>query len=128
MNGLNSARVKALQEFTTNLTGCNRGYLINNLDFQFMSMPLEYSLENNFWLVQALQRLINRSVKEVKFQQYCLVHSNILLSRRALSLNKKIAAQLILAAFDIGPQSVQGSERSENEDDIYFKDKSDFSK
>jgi len=30
-----------------------------------------------------------------------------------LSLNKKIAAQLILAAFSVGPQSVQGSDKSE---------------
>ena len=93
-----------------------------------MSMPLEYSIENNMWMVQAMYTLINRQVKDIKFQQYVCVHSPILLSKRALSLNKKIAAQLILAAFDIGPQSVQGSERSENEDEVFLKDRSDFSK
>ena len=68
LNVLNKSRVKALQEFVSCLTGMNRGYLVNNLDAQFMSMPLEYSIENNMWLVQGMQTMINRQVKEIKFQ------------------------------------------------------------
>lgn len=68
LDALHDARISALTDFTQYLTGANRGYLLNNLDYQFMSMPLEYSLENNFWLVQALQRLLNHSIKDVSFQ------------------------------------------------------------
>ena len=94
-----------------------------------MSLPLEYSLENNFWLVQALNMQLNYYERETKFTQMDCMHSPILLSKRSLSLKKKIAAQLILAAFDVGPQSVQGSEDSDHADvEIWAKDKNDFDK
>lgn len=51
MCALEDTRCEELSYFVEVLTGTNRGHLINNLDCQFMSMPLEYSLENNFWLV-----------------------------------------------------------------------------
>lgn len=66
--------------------------MINNLDGQYMSLPLEYSLENNFWLVQALNMQLNFYQREIKFSQMDQVHSPILLSKRSLSLKKKIAA------------------------------------
>ena len=34
-----------------------------------MSLPLEYSLENNFWLVQALNMQLNYNEREMKFTQ-----------------------------------------------------------
>ena len=101
-----NSRVDALNNFVMCLKGANQGHLINNLDSQFMSLPLEYSLENNFWLVQAIKMQLNYYERNIKFTQLDQVHSPILLSKRSLSLNKKIAAQLILAAFDVGPQSV----------------------
>lgn len=123
------SRTTELNIFVTCLTGANRGHLLNNLDCQFMSMPLEYSLENNFWLVQALSMQLNHQIKEIKFQHFDQVHSPILLSKRSLSLNKKIAAQLILAAFSVGPQSVQGSDKSEQgEEELSIKDLIDFEK
>lgn len=55
-------------------------------------MPLEYSLENNYWLVLALNMQLNYNIKQIKFMHFDQVHSPILLSKRSLSLNKKIAA------------------------------------
>ena len=95
---------------------------------QYMSLPLEYSLENNFWLVQALNMQLNYHEREMKFTQMDQMHSPILLSKRSLSLKKKIAAQLILAAFDVGPQSVHCSESEHDEMEVYMKDKLDFDK
>ena len=94
-----------------------------------MSLPLEYSLENNYWLAQALHMQLNYCQKEAKFAQMDLLHSPILLSNRSLSIKKSVAAQLILAAFDIGPQSVQASDNSEREEEeVWTKDKADFDK
>ena len=56
------------------------------------------------------------------------MHSPILLSKRSLSLKKKIAAQLILAAFDVGPQSVHCSESEHDDMEVWSKDKIDFDK
>ena len=94
-----------------------------------MSLPLEYSLENNFWLVQALNMQLNYYEREMKFTQFDQVHSPVLLSKRSLSLKRKVAAQLILAAFDVGPQSVHCSEdEGDDEMEVWAKDKTDFDK
>ncbi len=92
MDALKDIRGDELNEFVKCLKGANRGHLINNLDSQYMSMPLEYSLENNYWLVLALNMQLNYNIKQIKFMHFDQVHSPILLSKRSLSLNKKIAA------------------------------------
>ena len=92
-------------------------------------MPLESNLEYNFWTAQIIRMQINLFQREEKFTQ--LVHNNspIMASRRSMFLNKKIASQLILAAFDVGPQSVQGSEENDQSEEAdYKRDKSDFNK
>ena len=95
----------------------------------YLSMPLESNLEYNFWTAQIIRMQINLFQREEKFTQ--LVHNNspIMASRRSMFLNKKIASQLILAAFDVGPQSVQGSEENDQSEEAdYKRDKSDFNK
>lgn len=59
--------MEVLNNFIYCLRGTNKGHLINNLDSQFMSLPLEYSLENNFWLVQALNMQLNYFEREIRF-------------------------------------------------------------
>ena len=72
---------------------------------------------------------LNYYERNIRFTQLDQVHSPILLSKRSLTLNKKIAAQLILAAFDVGPQSVQGSDKSDaGDEEVWAKDKADFDK
>ena len=95
----------------------------------FLSMPLEYSIEVNYYAALIMKHQINFYQKEERFNQLTQMNSPILLSRRSLFLNKKIASQLILAAFNIGPQSVHGSTGSDdNMDKEFERDKKDFNK
>ena len=104
------------------MKGANTKHLLNNFDIQNMSLPLEYSIENNFWCAQAFHMQLNFYEKEERFNQLLQNNSSILLSRRSLYLNAKIASQLILAAFALGPQSVHasddGSEGDEADKDL----------
>ena len=42
-------RPKVFNEFIHALKGANRCHLLNNFDLQNFSIPMEYSIENNFW-------------------------------------------------------------------------------
>ena len=46
-------KLVVLSKFVSTLRQANKKHLINNFDIQNMSLPLEYSLENNFWCTQA---------------------------------------------------------------------------
>ena len=96
-----------------------------------MSLPLEYSLENNFWCAQALHMQLNFFENEEKFNQLLQSNSPVLLSRRSLFLSAKVASQLILAAFALGPQSIHGSDDEAEEDEHdkdLERDREDFNK
>ena len=51
------------------LKAANRGPLINNFNMYHMSLPLEYSIKNNFWFAFALNSQLDFAEKEEKFQQ-----------------------------------------------------------
>jgi hypothetical protein len=77
----------------------NKGYYFNCFDILNFALPLECSIQNNYWCAQAIQMCLNHAEKEEKFQQLIQVNSPVLLSRRSTYLNVNIASQLILAAF-----------------------------
>ena len=60
-------RIQIFQQFVRNLKSANAKHLLNNFDMQNLSLPLEYSLENNFWCAQALHMQLNFFEKEEKF-------------------------------------------------------------
>ena len=62
-------RIQIFQQFVRNLKSANAKHLLNNFDMQNLSLPLEYSLENNFWCAQALHMQLNFFEKEEKFNQ-----------------------------------------------------------
>jgi len=119
-----------LDSFVSSLKLANRGQLLNNFDLNNLSLPLEHSLIHNYWCIQSLQLQLNYHEKEEKFAQMIQANSATLLSRRSHFLNANIAQQLILAAFQLGPQSVHGSEKDEGEDEgedkVLDKDRRDF--
>jgi hypothetical protein len=82
------------------------------MDMLTLSLPLEYSLENNYWTIHALQMNLNQIEREMKFQMLACNDSPILLSQRQCFVNTNIAYQLILAAFNLAPQSIDSNELS----------------
>jgi len=52
--GLKGHRFGLQNEFTTSLTLLNKGFLVNNMDMVTLSLPLEYSLVNNYWVIHGL--------------------------------------------------------------------------
>jgi hypothetical protein len=47
-------RGNILTEFVDALCISNKGYYLNGMDMLTLSLPLEYSLENNYWTIHAL--------------------------------------------------------------------------
>lgn len=128
IDAFKDARVQIFDTFIKQLQKANKGHLMNNLDLRFLSLPLEYSLENNFWIVMTLTMQIRHFECEEQFSQLLTENSEILLSRRALCLNKKVAAALILAAFDCGPQKIDFSDSEDDYEQGVAKDRLDFQK
>lgn len=60
-------RIQILNNFVHALTKANRGYLFNCFDIQNLALPLECSLQNNYWCAQAIQMSLNHAEKEIKF-------------------------------------------------------------
>lgn len=60
-------RFKTFDAFMVSLRKANRGHFINNYNMYHMSMPLEHSLRNNFWLVFSLSSQLDYLEKEEKF-------------------------------------------------------------
>lgn len=121
-------RVEIFDQFMKELSKANKGHLMNNLDLRFLSLPLEYSLENNFWIIISLTMQIRHFECEEQFRQLVSENSEILLSRRSLCLNKKIASALILAAFDCGPQKIEFDDSENDYEQELEADKQDFMK
>ena len=51
---LKNLRFNLQVEFTEILKQMNKGYLVNNMDMITLSLPLEYSLVNNYWVIHGL--------------------------------------------------------------------------
>jgi hypothetical protein len=49
-----SFRPSILKEFVDTLKAANHGYMLNNMDMLTLSMPLEYSLVNNYWSIHGI--------------------------------------------------------------------------
>ena len=49
------SRPQTFDEFMKSLRAANKGHLFNNFNMFYMSMPLECSPQNNFWLAYCLQ-------------------------------------------------------------------------
>ena len=62
-------RPKVFNDFVVALKATNRGYLLNNFNLKDMSLPMEYSIQNNMWCVQALYMQLDFFEKEEKFNQ-----------------------------------------------------------
>ena len=60
-------RPKVFNDFVVALKSTNRGYLLNNFNLKDMSLPMEYSIQNNMWCVQALYMQLDFFEKEEKF-------------------------------------------------------------
>ena len=83
-------RSAVVNRFVNNLTGANKRHLINNLDMQSFSIPMEYSLKNNLWCAQALYMQLDYFEKEEKFNQIMHMDSQILQQRRNYFLNQDV--------------------------------------
>jgi hypothetical protein len=46
--------------------------MLNNMDMLTLSMPLEYSLVNNYWCVHGVQVHLNNMEREIRFNQLAL--------------------------------------------------------
>jgi hypothetical protein len=71
-------------KFMTLLKQANRGELLNNFDCTTLSMPLEYSIINNYWFVQAMRHHLRLIEKKEKFVQVSALkqQSCVLLQQR----------------------------------------------
>ena len=49
-----SSRMQTFNDFMIVFKHANKGPLINNFNMYYMSLPLEYSPETNFWFAYAL--------------------------------------------------------------------------
>ena len=67
VNEFKKERTSVLTKFVTTLKAANKSHLLNNFDIQNMSLPLEYSLENNFWCMQAFHMQLNYFEKQERF-------------------------------------------------------------
>lgn len=47
----NSQRINTFDKFCNSLKQANRRHLVNNLDMTTLSLPLEYSIINNYWFI-----------------------------------------------------------------------------
>jgi hypothetical protein len=61
-------RFGTFDAFMVTLRSANRGHLINNFNMYHMSISLEQSVRNNFWLAYALSAQLNHMEKEEKFK------------------------------------------------------------
>ena len=64
-----SFRPSIFKDFVDTLKAANRGYMMNNMDILTLSMPLEYSLVNNYWMVHGIQLHLNHMEREIRYQQ-----------------------------------------------------------
>ena len=102
-----------MNNFVDALTKANNGYLFNCFDIQNFTLPLECSVQNNYWCAQAIQMSLNQAEKEIKFLQLVQAKSPVLLSRRASYFNVKIAPpSMLLAAFSLVPSSGKAIEQT----------------
>ena len=62
-------RVSIFNEFMQSLRAANRGDLLNNFNLINMSLPLEFSIINNYWCAQASYNTYKMKCREVKFEQ-----------------------------------------------------------
>lgn len=62
-----STRARAIDAFVKQLRQANRGNLVNNFDMTTLSLPLEYSVMNNYWYAQAVKLLLRLEEKREKF-------------------------------------------------------------
>ena len=60
---LQTALSTVLTQFVSVLRKANRGSLVNNFDSLTLSMPLEYSLINNYWVIQVMKQHL-RSIEK----------------------------------------------------------------
>jgi len=60
-------RASTLSHFIEQLLAANRGYLVNHMDMLTLSMPLEYSLVNNYWTVHGMQLYLNHLERDIKY-------------------------------------------------------------
>lgn len=61
--------MKTFNDFMIIFKQANKGPLINNFNMYYMSLPLEYSPETNFWFAYALQGHLDFVEKEERLKQ-----------------------------------------------------------
>jgi len=70
------------------LRQANSSCLLNNFDMVTLSMPLEYSVVNNYWFVQSVKHHLRLLEKRAKFLQIQALKSCVLFSARHTEIPK----------------------------------------
>lgn len=103
------------------LRKANRGHLINNYNMYHMSMPMEHSIRNNFWLIISLSAQLDYQEKQRKFQVLLQTSSREMESRRSgkLGASEDFHPNLTMSCFWQSPcalftnQSVNTSDETQ---------------
>lgn len=64
---LQEARIATYTEFIRALTAANNSRLVNNMPMEVLSMCLDYSIIDNYWVVQAIKIYISYLEREVRY-------------------------------------------------------------